>query len=128
MIVILGREMFNPNLIMLGICIIGVTGYAVDVLLVQIQRTVLWWKADAMTHARMPACRQGVAGDRRPFGRGDARHRPHVSEHGEFVAILGPSGCGKSTLLELCAGLEPLSSAARSARRRDGRRARTRRR
>ena len=44
MIVILGREMFNPNLIMLGICIIGVTGYAVDALLLLIQRKVLWWK------------------------------------------------------------------------------------
>ena len=46
MIVILGREMFNPNLIMLGICIIGVTGYAVDALLLFIQRKVLWWKAE----------------------------------------------------------------------------------
>jgi NitT/TauT family transport system permease protein len=44
MIVILGREMFNPNLIMLGICIIGVTGYMVDALLLFIQRKVLWWK------------------------------------------------------------------------------------
>src|SRR5258706_265018 len=44
MIVILGREMFNPNLIMLGICIIGVTGYAVDALLLFIQRKILWWK------------------------------------------------------------------------------------
>jgi len=44
MIVILGREMFNPNLIMLGICIIGVTGYAVDALLLFVQRKILWWK------------------------------------------------------------------------------------
>jgi NitT/TauT family transport system permease protein len=44
MIVILGREMFNPNLIMLGICIIGVTGYMVDALLLFIQKRVLWWK------------------------------------------------------------------------------------
>jgi NitT/TauT family transport system permease protein len=46
MIVILGREMFNPNLIMLGICIIGITGYAVDALLLLIQRKVLWWKPE----------------------------------------------------------------------------------
>src|SRR3954469_6572289 len=46
MIVILGRKMFNPNLIMLGICIIGVTGYAVDALLLLIQRKVLWWKPE----------------------------------------------------------------------------------
>lgn len=45
MIVILGREMFNPNLIMLGICIIGVTGYMVDALLLFVQRKILWWKA-----------------------------------------------------------------------------------
>jgi len=45
MIVILGREMFNPNLIMLGICIIGVTGYAVDALLLFVQRKIFWWKA-----------------------------------------------------------------------------------
>lgn len=44
MIVILGREMFNPNLIMLGICIIGVTGYAVDALLLFVQRKILWWR------------------------------------------------------------------------------------
>jgi NitT/TauT family transport system permease protein len=44
MIVILGREMFNPNLIMLGICIIGVTGYAVDAFLLFIQRRILWWR------------------------------------------------------------------------------------
>jgi NitT/TauT family transport system permease protein len=46
MIIILGREMFHPNLIMLGICIIGVTGYAVDALLLLIQRKVLWWKPE----------------------------------------------------------------------------------
>ena len=44
MMVILGREMFNTKLILLGMCIVGATGYAVDVLLVQIQRKVLWWQ------------------------------------------------------------------------------------
>jgi NitT/TauT family transport system permease protein len=29
---------------MLGICIIGVTGYAVDALLLFVQRKILWWK------------------------------------------------------------------------------------
>jgi NitT/TauT family transport system permease protein len=43
MIVILGREMFNGNLILIGICIIGITGYAVDSLLLFLQRRVLWW-------------------------------------------------------------------------------------
>ena len=43
MMVILGREMFNGNLIMLGICIVGITGYVVDSALVWIQRKLLWW-------------------------------------------------------------------------------------
>ncbi|MFM9881991.1 MAG: ABC transporter permease [Burkholderiales bacterium] len=43
MIVILGREMFNGNLILIGICIIGITGYAVDSLLLFLQRKILWW-------------------------------------------------------------------------------------
>jgi NitT/TauT family transport system permease protein len=44
MMIILGREMFNTNLILLGMCMVGVTGYLVDVLLVQIQRRILWWE------------------------------------------------------------------------------------
>lgn len=43
MIIILGREVFNANLILLGICVVGITGYAVDSALVWIQRRVLWW-------------------------------------------------------------------------------------
>lgn len=42
MMVILGREMFNGNLIMLGICIVGIVGYAVDAFLLVVQRNVLW--------------------------------------------------------------------------------------
>ena len=44
MMIILGREMFNTKLILLGMCIVGATGYAVDVLLVQVQRKILWWQ------------------------------------------------------------------------------------
>jgi NitT/TauT family transport system permease protein len=44
MMVILGREMFNGNLIMLGICIVGIVGYAVDAFLLFLQRRVLWWQ------------------------------------------------------------------------------------
>lgn len=43
MIIILGREVFNSNLILLGICVVGITGYAVDSALVWVQRKVLWW-------------------------------------------------------------------------------------
>ena len=45
MMIILGREMFNTKLILLGMCMVGVTGYVVDTLLVQIQRKILWWQA-----------------------------------------------------------------------------------
>jgi len=45
MIIILGREVFNSNLILLGICIIGITGYLVDTGLVWVQRKLLWWSA-----------------------------------------------------------------------------------
>ena len=33
---------------------------------------------------------------------------------GSFTVLLGPSGCGKSTLLRMIAGLETITSAARS--------------
>ena len=44
MMIILGREMFNTKLILLGMCMVGATGYFVDALLVQIQRRILWWQ------------------------------------------------------------------------------------
>jgi NitT/TauT family transport system permease protein len=44
MMIILGREMFNTKLILLGMCMVGATGYFVDTLLVQIQRRILWWQ------------------------------------------------------------------------------------
>jgi NitT/TauT family transport system permease protein len=44
MMIILGREMFNTKLILLGMCMVGATGYAVDALLVQVQRRILWWQ------------------------------------------------------------------------------------
>lgn len=47
MMVILGREMFNGDLIMLGICIVGVVGFAVDSFLLMVQRKVLWWRPAA---------------------------------------------------------------------------------
>ena len=62
MMVILGREMFNGNLIMLGICIVGIVGYAVDSFLLFVQRKVLWWKQrgrDEFTH--LFPCRQDLA-------------------------------------------------------------------
>jgi NitT/TauT family transport system permease protein len=43
-VVMTGRNLFNSNLILLGICIIGMTGFAVDRLLLLIQRKFFWWK------------------------------------------------------------------------------------
>jgi NitT/TauT family transport system permease protein len=46
-IIILGREMFNANLILVGMGLIGASGYAVDSLLLLIQRRILWWHHEA---------------------------------------------------------------------------------
>ena len=43
-VVMTGRNLFNSNLILLGICIIGITGFAVDRLLLVVQRKFFWWK------------------------------------------------------------------------------------
>ena len=47
MMIILGREMFNTKLILLGMCMVGATGYFVDALLVQVQRKILWWQSSS---------------------------------------------------------------------------------
>lgn len=44
MMIILGREMFNTKLILLGMCMVGATGYFIDSLLMQVQRRILWWQ------------------------------------------------------------------------------------
>jgi NitT/TauT family transport system permease protein len=46
MIIMLGREMFNPNLILVGLLLVGITGYIVDAFLVFVQRRVLWWQSE----------------------------------------------------------------------------------
>ena len=43
-VVMTGRNLFNSNLILLGICIIGITGFAVDRLLLFIQKKFFWWQ------------------------------------------------------------------------------------
>ncbi|MGD1939897.1 MAG: ABC transporter permease [Leptolyngbyaceae cyanobacterium] len=43
-VVMTGRNLFNSDLILLGICIIGITGFAVDRLLLFIQRKFFWWQ------------------------------------------------------------------------------------
>jgi NitT/TauT family transport system permease protein len=46
-IVMVGRQMFNTKLMFLGMAIIGIVGYLLDVLMAQIQKRILWWKTDA---------------------------------------------------------------------------------
>jgi NitT/TauT family transport system permease protein len=43
-VVMTGRNLFNTNLILLGICIIGITGFTVDRALLLIQKKFFWWK------------------------------------------------------------------------------------
>ncbi|MFE4105898.1 ABC transporter permease [Almyronema epifaneia] len=43
-VVMTGRNLFNSDLILLGICIIGLTGFAVDRLLLYIQKKFFWWQ------------------------------------------------------------------------------------
>lgn len=43
-VVMTGRNLFNSNLILLGICIIGITGFAVDRLLLLVQQKFFWWR------------------------------------------------------------------------------------
>jgi NitT/TauT family transport system permease protein len=42
-IIMMGREMFNAHLILVGMGLIGASGYAVDSLLLFVQRKILWW-------------------------------------------------------------------------------------
>jgi NitT/TauT family transport system permease protein len=46
-LIMVARQMFNTKLMFLGMAIIGIVGYLLDVLLRQVQRRVLWWKTDA---------------------------------------------------------------------------------
>ncbi|WP_236795188.1 ABC transporter permease [Amycolatopsis sp. GM8] len=41
--IIIGREQFNADLVLIGIMVIGLCGFAADSLLVLIQKRVLWW-------------------------------------------------------------------------------------
>ena len=42
-----GRQMFNAKLMFLGMAVIGVVGYLLDVGFRQVQQRVLWWKGSA---------------------------------------------------------------------------------
>jgi NitT/TauT family transport system permease protein len=42
-IIMMGRNLFNAELIMFGMLVIGICGFVIDRLLGQIQRRLLWW-------------------------------------------------------------------------------------
>ncbi len=44
-VILIGRESSNANLILIGMCMIGVCGLVIDTVLVLIQKQVLWWAA-----------------------------------------------------------------------------------
>lgn len=46
-IVMVGRQMFNAKLMFLGMAVIGVVGYLLDVGFRQLQKRVLWWKGSS---------------------------------------------------------------------------------
>jgi len=46
-IVMVGRQMFNAKLMFLGMAVIGIVGYLLDVGFRQLQNRVLWWKGSA---------------------------------------------------------------------------------
>jgi NitT/TauT family transport system permease protein len=46
-VVVVGRQMMNMNLTFLGMAMIGIVGYLLDVGLGLIQKRVLWWKSTA---------------------------------------------------------------------------------
>lgn len=46
-IVMVGRQMFNAKLMFLGMAVIGVVGYLLDVAFRQAQKRVLWWKSSS---------------------------------------------------------------------------------
>jgi NitT/TauT family transport system permease protein len=43
-LIIMGQQMYNMKLVMIGIIAIGVIGFFMDRLLLLIQRRILWWE------------------------------------------------------------------------------------
>ena len=43
-LIIMGQQMYNMKLVMVGIIAIGVVGFALDRLLLVLQRRIIWWE------------------------------------------------------------------------------------
>ena len=50
-IVMTGRNLFNSDLILLGMCLIGISGFIIDVILRFIQNKFFWWDTNQGTSA-----------------------------------------------------------------------------
>jgi len=48
-LIILGQQQFNMQLVMVGVLTIGVIGFAIDRLMLIVQRRLLWWEARTRT-------------------------------------------------------------------------------
>ncbi|MBD3884500.1 ABC transporter permease subunit [Phormidium tenue FACHB-886] len=48
-LIILGQQQFNMKLVMVGVLTIGVVGFAIDRLMLLVQRRLLWWEARGRT-------------------------------------------------------------------------------
>jgi NitT/TauT family transport system permease protein len=48
-LIILGQQQFNMKLVMVGVLTIGVIGFAIDRLMLWVQRRLLWWEARTQT-------------------------------------------------------------------------------
>ena len=44
-IIMNGRNLFDNNLILLGMCLIGISGFVIDIILKYIQKKFFWWDA-----------------------------------------------------------------------------------
>lgn len=51
-VILIGRESSNPNLILIGMSLIGVAGFIIDRLLLLIQKRVLWWNPSLQEQTR----------------------------------------------------------------------------
>ena len=47
-IIMNGRNLFDNNLILLGMCLIGISGFIIDALLKFIQKKFFWWDTRRM--------------------------------------------------------------------------------
>ncbi|OYW76052.1 MAG: hypothetical protein B7Z37_10595 [Verrucomicrobia bacterium 12-59-8] len=51
-VILIGRESSNPNLILIGMSLIAVSGFVIDRILLFIQRRILWWNPSLQSQAQ----------------------------------------------------------------------------